>query len=223
MLRIFIGYDPRQPIAFTVLTQSILSRSSAPVAITPLVIEQLEFSRQGLTPFTFTRFLVPFLCDYQGWALFLDIDMLVCEDIAKLFALADDRYAVMVSKNPVKFERASAMLFNCSKCRVLTPAYVETAKGLHTIDWLAPELIGDLPRAWNHLVGYDAPDPDAKLVHYTQGVPAFEETRDCEHAKAWLDMAGFAMSYEPWAKLMGPSVHATVIDGKPMPKYKARA
>jgi hypothetical protein len=219
MNRVFIGYDPRQPISFTVLAQSILSRATKPVAIVPLVIEQLDFDRQGLTPFTFSRFLVPHLCGYSGWALFLDADILVRGDITELFALADDQYAVMVSRNPIKFEWASVMLFNCDKCRILTREFVSVANGLHQIIWT--KAIGDLPGDWNHLVGYDAPNPDAKLVHYTQGVPAFEETRDCEHAEEWIEMAKVAMSYEPWINLMGRSVHAANVNGTMMPRYKA--
>ena len=75
MLRVFIGYDDRQPVAYNVLQFSIATRSSRPVTITPLIINQLPIKRTGLTPFTFSRFLVPWLCDYQGTALFLDIDM----------------------------------------------------------------------------------------------------------------------------------------------------
>jgi hypothetical protein len=54
-------------------------------------------------------------------------------------------------------------------------------------------------------------------------VPAFEETRDCEHAQDWLDMASFAMSFRAWRELMGPSVHAAMVNGKLVPKYKANA
>jgi len=208
MIRVFIGYDPRQVLSYTALAQSIVMHSSVPVAITPLVIETLPVKRTGLTPFTFSRFLVPYLCDYEGWALFLDADIAVCDDIAKLFALRDESKAVMVSKNPLRFEWASVMLFNCAKCKVLTPEYIETAKGLHGIEWAAEEEIGELPGEWNHLVGYDAPNPDAKLVHYTQGVPAFPETKDCEHADAWLKPARMAGHITSWWELMGNSVHA---------------
>src|SRR5438093_1307262 len=98
-LRIFIGYDHRQAIAYNVLQFSLHRRSSKPLSITPLVLPTLPMTRQGLTPFTFSRFLVPWLCDFRGWALFLDIDFLAQGDVAGLFALADDRYAAMVSRN----------------------------------------------------------------------------------------------------------------------------
>src|ERR1700741_4365040 len=98
-LLIFIGYDHRQAVPYNGLQFSLYRRSSRPRSISPLVLPTLPMKRQGLTPFTFSRFLVPWLCDYQGWALFLDIDFLALADIAELFALADDRHAAMVSKN----------------------------------------------------------------------------------------------------------------------------
>jgi hypothetical protein len=208
MIRVFIGYDPRQVLSYTALAQSIIAHSSEPVAITPLVLETLPIKRQGLTPFTFSRFLVPHLCDYEGWALFLDADIVLRDDIAKLFALKDESKTVMVSKNKMRFEWASVMLFNCARCKVLTPEYVETAKGLHGIEWAAEEWIGELPGEWNHLVGYDEPNPHAKLIHYTQGIPAWPETKDSEHAEAWLTAARQAGHCLTWWELMGNSVHA---------------
>jgi hypothetical protein len=222
MLKVFIGFDHRQPVSYNVLQQSIFTRSSKPVAITPLVITQLPLKRVGLTPFTFTRFLVPYLCDYKGWALFLDIDMLLLDDISKLFDYADDKYAVMVSKNDHRFEWASAMLFNCEKCQMLTPEYIENAEGLHQIKWAKEEEIGDFPREWNHLVGYDEPRCDAKLVHYTQGVPCFPETQTSEYKDEWFKEHQITNLARPWVELMGNSVHATDFAGKRVPKFVAK-
>lgn len=210
-LPIFIGYDPRQPVSFVTLAHSLIGRSSKPVAITPLVLETLPLRRAGLTPFTFSRFLVPSLMHYDGWALFLDIDMMFRADPAELFALADDRYAVMVAKNPIRFEWASMMLLNCKKCSVLTPEYVEGENGLHKIAWAAEEEIGEVPGEWNHLVGYDPPNPSAKLVHFTQGVPAYPETKDSEFGEEWRQMASSAFSSVSWRDLMGNSVHAAPV------------
>jgi hypothetical protein len=205
---VFIGYDHRQPVSFMTLTHSLIKHSSRPLAITPLVFGTLQVRRVGLTPFTFSRFLVPSLMDYRGWAVFMDIDMLARADIAELLALADDRYAVMVVKNNLKFEWTSLMLLNCERCRVLTPEYIEGADRLHAIGWLPAEEIGDLPAEWNHLVGYDEPDPNAKLAHFTQGVPAYPETLDSEFGEEWRAAAGEAFSSISWRKLMGNSVHA---------------
>lgn len=135
----------------------------------------------------------------------MDCDMLVLDDIAKLWSLRDERYAVQVVKHnhvpkedtkflgatQTKYEKknwSSVILFNNAKCRALIPEYVNTASGLelHQFKWLGnDDLIGEIPRRWNHLVGYDAPDPDVSLVHYTIGGPYFDEYRDCEHADAW--------------------------------------
>jgi hypothetical protein len=156
--------------------------------------------------FSFARFLTPHLSGYAGWTVFMDCDMLMLEDIVRLWALQDDRYAVMVVKHDhvpretvkflgepqSKYEKknwSSVMLFNNARCGALTPDYVNRASGLelHQFKWLAnDELIGALPERWNHLVGYNAPRKDAALVHFTLGGPYFEDYRSCEYAKEWL-------------------------------------
>lgn len=220
---IFIGYDPRQPVSLAVLAQSLYRQASKPIGITPLVLEQLPIKRQGLTPFTFSRFLAPYLCNYEGWAIFMDADILALCDIFELINQRDEKYSVMVAKNPDhKFEWASLMLFNCSKCKILTPEYIEEATGLHTITWVPEEEVGSFDGAYNFLVGYDHPRPDAKLVHYTQGMPAYPLTQDSDYALEWAKEHQYMNSIHPWEELMGTSVHATVIDGKVMPKYKAK-
>lgn len=210
--RVFVGFDERQPVSFATLAQSIITKTSKPISITPLILRTLPSKRTGLTPFTFTRFLVPWLCGYEGWAAFLDVDMLLVGDISELFDMQDANYAAMVVKNPARrFEWASLILFNCTRCRVLTPEYVETADGLHTLQWLREGEIGALPSEWNHLVGYDPPRDDAKLLHYTQGIPAFPETQHAEHGNKWREIAASAFSSAPWATLMGKSVHAQYV------------
>jgi hypothetical protein len=131
--------------------------------------------------------------------------MLMREDIAQLWALRDERYAVMAVKHvhvpretekflrmpQSKYEKknwSSVMLFNNARCRALTPDYVNAASGLelHQFKWLAADdEIGDLPPQWNHLVGYNAPRPDASLVHFTLGGPYFADYADCEYADEW--------------------------------------
>jgi lipopolysaccharide biosynthesis glycosyltransferase len=212
MIRVFIGYDQREAAAFGVLEHSIHRRSSQPVAVAPVMLEQLKgvYKRERnplqSTDFSFSRFLVPWMCDYQGWAVFMDCDQLVLDDIAKLWALRDERFAVQVVKHnhvpkeEVKFLGAkqskyekknwsSVMLINCARCRALTPEFVNTASGLelHQFKWLeSDDLIGEIPSRWNHLVGYDAPRADAALVHYTIGGPYFAEYQDCEYSREWF-------------------------------------
>jgi hypothetical protein len=211
LIRVFVGYDPREAIAFGVLAHSIHARASQPVAVAPVMLSQLQgvYRRERnplqSTEFSFSRFLTPWLCDYRGWAIFTDCDMLVLDDIAKLWALRDERFAVQVVKHrhvpkeEVKFlghtqtkypkkNWSSVMLMNCAKCGALTPEYVNRASGLelHQFKWLGDDaLIGALPARWNHLVGYDAPDPGAALAHFTIGGPWFKEYADCEFADEW--------------------------------------
>ena len=211
MIRVFIGYDDREAAAFSVLAHSIHKRASEPVTVAPVMLEQLQGvyrrPRDPLqsTDFSFSRFLTPWLCEYRGWAVFMDCDMLVLEDIAELWKLRDDRFAVQVVKHnhvpkeetkflgekQTRYQKknwSSVMLMNCARCTKLTPEYVNTATGLelHQFKWLeSDDLIGELPSRWNHLVGYDAPRRDAALVHYTIGGPYFEEYRDCEYAEEW--------------------------------------
>jgi lipopolysaccharide biosynthesis glycosyltransferase len=218
MIRVFIGYDSREPAAFTVCVHSLIARASRPVSIAPIKLDQLDGvitrPRHPLqsTEFSFARFLTPWLCDYRGWALFIDGDMVVLDDIAALWALRDERYAVMVVKQrhepaaehkfldqpQTRYARknwSSVMLMNNALCRRLTPDYVNTASGLdlHQFQWLASAggaeaLIGELPPRWNYLVGstHQPPsDPPPAILHYTEGGPYFPDYTDCALAECW--------------------------------------
>lgn len=210
MLKIFIGFDPRQPVAFQVLAHSIYRRSSVPVSITPLVINCLPISRRGLTEFTYSRYLVPWLCDYSGSALFMDADMLCLGDVAELAQYNDDKSSVLVVKNPRRFEWPSLMLFNNEHCQKLTPEYIDDVRSLpQSFDWA--NNIGDLPMTWNHIVGYDQPDPGAKLIHYTAGIPCWPETNDCEFSYEWNQEAYRCNSSVDWNEMMGNSVHVGIV------------
>lgn len=215
MIRIFIGYDPREAVAFNVLSHSIQVRSTQPVAITPINLAQLKTllwrDRAGLqsTEFSFSRFLTPHLCNFDGWAIFMDCDMLVLDDIGKLWELRDSKYAVQcVKHNHIPREKtkflnqtqtvyekknwSSVMLLNCKKCDMLTPEYVNTASGLdlHCFRWLSNEnQIGAIPNRWNHLVDYDPAKQveDISNLHFTSGGPYYKEYRNCGYADVWLN------------------------------------
>ena len=214
LIRVFIGYDSCEAVAFHVLSHSIHSRASQPVAVAPLMLSQLTKyiwrERHSLqsTDFSFSRFLVPALCNFEGWAVFMDCDMLTLDDIAKLWALRDDRYAAMCVKHDhvpkeetkflnqpqTKYEKknwSSVMLMNCAKCEALTVDYVNKASGLelHRFHWLGDDnLIGEIPHRWNHLVDYDPQLPVNELsnIHYTEGGPYFASFRNCGYADLWL-------------------------------------
>lgn len=223
-VRMFIGYDNVESVAYYTYEHSIHSRSTLPVSITPIWLSQLRgvFNRERhplqSNDFSFSRWLVPYLCNYKGWAIFTDCDMLCRTDIAELWALRDERYAVQVVKHnhipeeDVKYLNAvqtryekknwsSVMLINCGKCEALTPEYVSTASGLqlHQFDWLGDDnLIGELPKEWNHLVGHNEPNKDAKIVHFTTAGPWLSKARGCEFSDAWLEERGAMMYFQDW-------------------------
>lgn len=178
------------------------------MAITALSLKTLPITRRGLTEFTFSRFLVPYLCGFQGTALFLDADMVVTSDIAELFDKADGISSVQVNKNQAKFEWPSAMLFNCARCTMLTPAYVDDRRNqLFDFAW-ATDGIGEFPGDWNHCVGYAPPRLDAKLYHFTKGVPVWRETRGNLEDNVFYDAMKHMLYTVSHAELMGNSVHA---------------
>ena len=216
MLRVFIGFDRIETVAAYVLAHSLCANSSVPLSITFLRREQLPINPErdplASTDFADTRFLVPFLSDYTGWSVFMDCDMVCTEDIKALFECADPRYAVMVRKHDhqptettkfhgyvqTKYERknwSSLMLFNNAACTILTPDYVNDTRGLdlHQFAWCNDDEIGDLPRQWNMLAGYDDV-PSPALIHYTQGGPWFYEYRSAPLAHVWFEQFGEMLS-----------------------------
>ena len=212
MINIFIGYDSKEKVAYNVLSHSIIQNSTKPVAITPIALNNLkdDFVRErnalSSTEFSFSRFMIPHLMNYQGWALFMDCDMLMFEDVSELWRMRDDSKAIQVCKHDYvpkektkflgqtqtaypKKNWSSFMLMNCKKCSSLTPDYVNRASGLelHQFKWLEGDhLIGDLPLEWNWLVGEYEHKDDVKNVHYTKGGPWFEEYRNCDYSKDWF-------------------------------------
>ncbi|MBM3368434.1 MAG: glycosyltransferase [Betaproteobacteria bacterium] len=213
MFQVFIGYDPREAVAYHTLAHSILRRSSIPVSVAPLMRAQLgglyrrERGPTESTEFSLTRFLVPALSEYRGWSLFMDCDMLCRSDIAALAALTsgnadkavlvcqhdyvprtERKFLGQVQTRYVRKNWSSVMLFNNARCRALTPDYVNGASGLdlHRFAWVQDAEIGALPLEWNWLVGEYPRNPDARIVHFTIGGPYFEAYRDCDYADEWF-------------------------------------
>ena len=186
------------------------------------MLRTLPITRRGLTPFTYSRFLVPWLCDFEGQAIFLDADMLLVSDICEVLDELTDDHAISVVKSIARFEQTSFAVFNCShpsnKC--LVPEYIQsTSDSLHNLEWLRDDEIGDLDPKWNQLIGYQEVDASAGNLHYTMGIPAYAETATCPHADYWSAQLRLATSSAPWDEIMGPSVHAVEIDGLKFPKY----
>ena len=231
-MKVFIGYDSRQNEAFQVCKHSMESRSTVPLTIEhlsngnplinrPWTIEgnqridsqdRLPFS----TDFSFARFLVPFLMDFKGWAMFVDGDFLFLDDVQELFKLADETKAVMVvphDHRPAETEKmdgvrqtyyerknwSSLVLWNCGhKAHRIARKWpseggislerVNTYPGawLHCFTWLKWAEIGFLPESWNWLEGHSPREIIPSAVHYTRGGPWFDEYRDCDYAESWL-------------------------------------
>lgn len=162
------------------------------------------------TDHAIARFFIPSLCDYRGWALFTDGDVLFRRSVSDLFALADDRYAVMCVQHPELTETgtkklgdrqtvysrknwSSVMLINCGHPanQLLTPQMVNTLPGreLHAFGWLQASEIGALPREWNYLVGVNDPVADPAIVHYTLGDPSMRGHESDPFAEDWFECA----------------------------------
>lgn len=207
---IFIGYDPREAIAYHVCSNSIIRHSTNPVSINPLALSTLvdykETHSDGSNHFIYSRFLVPHLMEYQGWAIFMDGDMLVRDDITRLWDLRDHTKAVMVVKHDYQTRQAekylgsknenyprknwsSVMLWNCGHPanRKVTADFVMNATGaeVHRFTWLDNSLIGELPAEWNWLPDEYGENTDAKLLHYTLGTPSFHDFATTTMGDEW--------------------------------------
>jgi lipopolysaccharide biosynthesis glycosyltransferase len=210
MIPVFIGYDPREAIAFHVCANSIIRHSSQPVQIIPVALnlfrEYTETHTDGSNHFIYTRFLVPYMMEWKGHAIFIDGDMIVRDDIAKLWDMRDPYKDVQVVKHdyrtrmPIKYlgsknedyprkNWSSVILWNCNSYpnRKLTPDYVMKATGaeLHRFTWCTDDRIGELPPEWNWLPDEYGANPDAKLLHYTLGTPCFHEFADTPQGSEW--------------------------------------
>jgi len=204
-MRVFIGVDPRQPVAAAVMNHSIQKNASMPVAVTELHLNQLPMTRRGLTEFTYSRFLCPFLCGYEGVSVFVDADMLVTGDIWELHKYANA--PVNVAKHAERFEWPAVMVFNNKECETLTPHYIDDEENkLFDFAW-TPD-IGNIPDEWHYVVGYDAPRDDAKLWHFTQGIPEHPECREHHGAELWKSYKQSMNDSVSWLELLGRSVHA---------------
>jgi len=211
VIPIFIGYDSKVKIAYHVLAESILINSSTPVTISPINLSNLKniYTRKqdplASTEFSFSRFLVPQLMNYNGWAIFMDSDMVMLSDITELWNLRNEDYAIQVCKHDytpssknkflgnnqtiyAKKNWSSLMLMDCSKCKTLTPEYVNTRSGLelHQFKWLDENLIGSIPLEWNWLVGEYPYKKEVHNVHFTEGGPYFKDYKNTEYADEWF-------------------------------------
>lgn len=212
MIRLMVGFDPRESVAFHTFVQSVIDVTSVPVSVTPLVLSALpgysETHTDGSNTFIYSRFLTPYLAGFNGWAIFADGDMICREDLKELWDLRNENYAVMVAKHDYRTKAAqkylgnknenypkknwsSVILWNCShpKNRVLTPEFVMSKDGkfLHRFSWLVDENIGEIPIQWNWLTTEYPNNPSAKLLHFTLGTPCFRDYQQSDMAEVWWD------------------------------------
>lgn len=218
LIPIYFGYDERESIGAYVFMNSVLTRASEPISFIPLHLDTVrkfykEKHTDGTNNFIYSRFLIPYMQGYQGWAIFVDgADMLCRADIAELWKLRDQfGKAVQVVKHDYKttakrkyigtdmeadnqdYPRknwSSVMLINCGHYawRLITPSFIESAKGsfLHRFEFLKDDEIGELPKEWNHIVWEQPPNKDAKIVHYSLGIPGFDHYQYCEFSDEWF-------------------------------------
>ncbi len=223
---IYVGWDSREDIAYQVCRHSLLTRASIPIAVEPLRLPDLRSRAMywrdddplASTEFTYSRFLVPALTRYQGWALFCDCDFLWLGDVAELVDQLDDEFAVMCVQHDyrptetVKMDGqaqtvyprknwSSLVAYNCAHPAnaALTVEAVNARSGayLHRFQWLDDELIGALDETWNWLEGWCQKPTSGtpKVVHYTRGGPWFENWQDVDYAQEWLnEQEAFLMS-----------------------------
>ena len=214
MLKIFVGFDGKvEPIAYHVFCQSVIEHATIPVSFTPLALNTLseykETHTDGSNAFIYSRFLVPYLSDFKGLALFCDGDMICRSDIAELVKDYNMNEAVKVvkhhykTKHPIKYLGAknedypcknwsSVMLWNCGHWlnKQLTPEFVTSSSGkyLHRFAWLKHEdQVGKLDDTWNWLADEYNYNPNAKITHYTIGSPCFKGYQNGDYSDEWFD------------------------------------
>jgi lipopolysaccharide biosynthesis glycosyltransferase len=198
-IKIVVGFDQREAIAYHAFSQSVLEKSSLPVLFLPLSMNSLigykETHQDKSNDFVYSRFLTPYLNNFQGWAIFADGDMVCQSDIRELWVMHDyktkfnQKYLGNTNENYPRKNWSSLILWNCShpKHKVLTPDFIsnQTGKYLHRFSWLDDEDIGELPIEWNWLAIEYPNHPKAKIVHYTLGTPCFKDYRDSEMSDVW--------------------------------------
>ena len=210
IIDIVVGFDEREAIAYHTFTQSVIQNSSLPTRFLPLNLSSLssytENHKDGSNDFIYSRFLVPYLMNFKGWAIYADGDMVCLEDIKKLWDLRSDKYAVQVAKHNYKtkikqkyfgnknedYPRknwSSLILWNCNhpSHKILTPEFIKKQTGafLHRFSWIKDTDIGELDKEWNWLALEYEEKKDINLIHYTIGTPCFKEYSNTSLSSFW--------------------------------------
>jgi hypothetical protein len=229
-MKVFIGFDGRERDAYLVAAHSLRKHASCSLSIEPIILEPMRWKRLYTRPhemrdgrlwdvisnapmsteFALTRFLVPHLMGYRGWALFVDCDFLFRRDVAELFRRADPTKAVQVvqhahdPKDELKMDGqiqtryarknwSSLVLWNCAhEAHAGTLERVNRWRGLslHQFRWIQDAELGDLPRGWNWLEGTSqlklwGEPVDPAAVHFTRGTPDMPGYEQVAFADEW--------------------------------------
>jgi hypothetical protein len=211
VIRIFVGYDPREAIGYPVFCSSVMARTDEAVSFTPV---RGEKTPESSTSFNYGRFDVAEQCGYRGWAIWAECDMLARADIAELWAMRRIDYDVMVVKHdyrtrhPVKFlgqknedyprkNWSSLMLINCAGAAWQRMRHHKgwTGPELHRLAFLNDARIGALAPEWNHLVGEYAPNPQARIAHFTIGLPCWQPYDAWEFGGEWAEELAATVSF----------------------------
>lgn len=216
MIQVFAGFDEREAIGYHTFCASVISNCSEPVSISPLSLNSLSRlysagQRDGTNAFIYSRFLIPYLMGYEGFAMFFDgSDMIAKGDISQLWAMRDKHKAVQVvkhdyrTKHPKKYigtpmeadnsdypckNWSSVMIINCAhySWATITPTSVETLPGslLHRFQFVDNSRIGAIPIEWNWLCDEYGENDRANLLHWTAGIPAWEHYKNAPMADEW--------------------------------------
>ena len=205
-----VGFDQREAVAYHTFVQSVIENASTPVRFMPLDIKSLkvynETHTDGSNDFIYSRFLVPYLMNFKGWAIYADGDMICVEDIKKLWDLRDKKYAVQVVQHDYKtkvtkkywgnknenYPRknwSSLVIWNCEheKHKILSPNFIQNQTGsfLHRFHWLNDDEIGNINKKWNWLAMEYEEKKDINLIHYTIGTPCFKEYSNQAFSSYW--------------------------------------
>ena len=216
LLNIYIGYEPAESIAWHTMAHSLYSKSSKPIALIPLNDDNLKglYTRprdpNQSNSFSFTRFLVPFLNEFKGYAIYFDCDQMLRVDVNEIFEEVKNNpgkavYVVKHNYTPSNNKKylntqqlpyprknwSSVVVWDCShpsNMKVdLEFVNSSTPMTLHRFLWLDDDEIGGLDIKWNWLVGeYENPPKDVKNVHWTVGGPYFNEYRDADFSDEWF-------------------------------------
>jgi hypothetical protein len=215
LIPLFFGFDPREEVGAHAFIASVLQHATQPVSLCPLHLPALPMyeggHRDGTNAFIYSRFLVPELMEWKGWAIFADgCDMVLKADVSELWTMRDRRKAVQVVKHEYKTRHqrkyvgtsmeaanldyprknwSSLMLINCEHpgWMNINAESVEMMSGpeLHRFSFLEPDEVGSLPAVWNWLADEYGENKSAKLLHWTAGIPAWPAYRDAPHASDW--------------------------------------